>query len=164
MEKPCANITNCGLDFCPNNNKCLKHLASLTMHERVAAYGIRYKNFKIIKHYLYCEKADKLSLGVAPCFGCNIKCRHVIKVSANRGISRILRQKVYDRDGNKCIVCGGVEKLTIDHLVPIMRGGSNKEYNLATMCLSCNNEKGGKMIQKYVELAAMQKSILSKRV
>lgn len=38
----------------------------------------------------------------------------------------------------KCIWCGATEKLNLDHIIPIMDGGSNKITNAQTLCHPCN--------------------------
>lgn len=57
------------------------------------------------------------------------------------------RQKVYERDGYKCVACGedDIEKLTLDHKIPRSKGGSNRFENLQTMCGDCNSRKGNKL-------------------
>lgn len=52
-----------------------------------------------------------------------------------------IRKFIFDRDGNKCLNCGSLESLTIDHIQPINRGGENKLGNLQTLCHSCNSSK-----------------------
>lgn len=59
---------------------------------------------------------------------------------------RIHREDVYKRDGHKCVYCGRKDLLTLDHLVPISKGGDRfAEDNLVTACLYCNNAKGDMM-------------------
>lgn len=60
-----------------------------------------------------------------------------------RNVSYAKRMRVYERDGHKCRYCGTPERLTIDHIIPIVAGGSNQESNLQTLCEPCNWEKGG---------------------
>ena len=43
--------------------------------------------------------------------------------------------------------------MTLDHLIPIDKGGTNDEWNLATMCEKCNCEKGNKIIDEFARLA-----------
>lgn len=57
-----------------------------------------------------------------------------------------LRKRIFIRDGYKCVICDSTEKLTIDHIMPKSKGGSNKEDNLQTMCSRCNGVKGDKRI------------------
>ena len=49
------------------------------------------------------------------------------------------------RDGYSCQVCGADENLTIDHLIPISKGGTDDLDNLLTMCGRCNFSKGAKI-------------------
>ena len=56
-----------------------------------------------------------------------------------------LRDRIFARDGHRCVYCGGVfspEQLSLDHVQPRMRGGDNSEGNLVTACLACNARKG----------------------
>jgi 5-methylcytosine-specific restriction endonuclease McrA len=55
------------------------------------------------------------------------------------------RRRIYDRDGWRCVACGTSENLTLDHVVPRSRGGSDADSNLQTMCRSCNQDKADKM-------------------
>lgn len=40
---------------------------------------------------------------------------------------------------------------TVEHIVPLSRGGSNDISNLMLMCKSCNSQKGNKLPSEYVE-------------
>jgi len=44
-----------------------------------------------------------------------------------------------------CVACGGRNKITMDHVVPISRGGRHSEGNLQPLCLSCNSGKCNKL-------------------
>lgn len=55
-----------------------------------------------------------------------------------------LRQAVFERNGFKCLHCGTPTNLTIDHIIPLFKGGTNDEFNLQTLCRSCNSKKGTK--------------------
>lgn len=54
------------------------------------------------------------------------------------------RSTVYERDGNKCVYCHSTENLCLDHLVPLIRGGTNALSNLVTACKACNSGKSGR--------------------
>jgi len=53
-----------------------------------------------------------------------------------------LRKMIFKRDGNCCKYCGSKENLSIDHIKPVLVGGSNDISNLQTLCKSCNSRKG----------------------
>jgi len=51
----------------------------------------------------------------------------------------------------KCVLCGESElnvKLTIDHIIPISRGGTNYISNIQPLCGSCNSKKHNKLPTK----------------
>jgi 5-methylcytosine-specific restriction endonuclease McrA len=50
------------------------------------------------------------------------------------------------RYGNKCLACGSEGPLTVDHVIPISKGGTNDITNLQPLCLSCNLHKHEKTI------------------
>lgn len=63
-------------------------------------------------------------------------------LKGQNNISKALRQKIYKKGGNKCVYCGSVNDLTIDHKIPPIRGGSELgEDNLQTCCRICNADK-----------------------
>ena len=45
---------------------------------------------------------------------------------------------------DSCVICRSKEKLEIDHIVPLSRGGTNDISNLQIMCSSCNKKKRNK--------------------
>ena len=57
---------------------------------------------------------------------------------------KVNRARIYKRDGHKCVYCGNHKNLTIDHVLPKSRGGTNRWTNLVTCCGSCNRKKGDK--------------------
>jgi hypothetical protein len=53
-----------------------------------------------------------------------------------------LRWEVWERDNFTCQQCGSRRHLTIDHIIPISKGGQTVKENLQTLCSSCNSKKG----------------------
>ena len=62
-------------------------------------------------------------------------------------ISERLRNKIFARDGKKCIQCQSTDNLTIDHIKPFSKGGETTEDNLQTLCKKCNLQKGAKWLK-----------------
>lgn len=54
--------------------------------------------------------------------------------------SKSQRDAIKQRDG-KCYECDSTENLTVDHIIPLSRGGYDIVENLRTLCLSCNKRK-----------------------
>lgn len=52
------------------------------------------------------------------------------------------RKRVFERDGYRCVFCGGWEDLTVDHIHPESLGGPSTFDNLQTACRPCNSAKG----------------------
>ncbi|MDG4708395.1 HNH endonuclease [Enterobacter hormaechei] len=61
-----------------------------------------------------------------------------------KSISAAVKLKIFQRDGFRCKHCGTSEALTIVHIQPVSKGGSNQDENLQTLCASCNSRKGVK--------------------
>ena len=58
-------------------------------------------------------------------------------------LSKSLKRKIKARDG-RCVWCGSVERLEVDHIVRYVDGGGNAESNLQTLCHKCHTSKGGR--------------------
>ena len=55
-----------------------------------------------------------------------------------------VRKYVFERDRYCCQSCGRTHEqteLTIDHIIPLAKGGSNDISNLQTLCRRCNTRK-----------------------
>ncbi len=57
-------------------------------------------------------------------------------------LSASKKLKVFRRDGFKCAICRSGHDLTVDHIIPRFKGGSDDEKNLQTLCKECNIRKG----------------------
>jgi hypothetical protein len=60
---------------------------------------------------------------------------------AVRLIPQDVKDKVWNRDGGKCVKCGGNERLDYDHIIPFSKGGSNTYRNIQLLCEKCNRKK-----------------------
>lgn len=58
------------------------------------------------------------------------------------------RKNIFLRDGGRCMYCGQrfiPQELTLDHIVPRSRGGSNAWDNLVACCQKDNHRKGDRL-------------------
>lgn len=58
-----------------------------------------------------------------------------------------------DRTGNICVACKASTKLTKDHIVPIIDGGTDGIENLQPLCSPCNSIKSASSTN-YLKLAS----------
>lgn len=65
---------------------------------------------------------------------------------------RRIRARVYERDGYQCVYCGSASCLTLDHVLPMVRGGGFTFDNLVTACQQCNKARGGELWSGPVQL------------
>lgn len=67
-------------------------------------------------------------------------------------ISGAVQQKVWARDKFRCLYCGkrmGDTQLTVDHFVPLERGGGHDISNYVSACRACNKRKGSILPEEY---------------
>lgn len=58
---------------------------------------------------------------------------------------------IIERDSSTCYLCGQVlapDKITIDHVIPLVRGGSHTADNLRVACRPCNSRKNGRLLSE----------------
>ncbi len=60
-------------------------------------------------------------------------------------IPQDIMDKVWNRDGGRCVKCGSQEHLEFDHIIPFSKGGANTYRNLQILCKKCNIEKSDKI-------------------
>lgn len=56
----------------------------------------------------------------------------------------VTRREVLRRDHHTCQYCGSTHNLTLDHVVPLSKGGSHSWDNVVTACERCNQRKGNR--------------------
>lgn len=66
----------------------------------------------------------------------------------------MMRKMLFERDGTCCAYCNAplsLKTATIDHVIPVSRGGSRWSLaNMALACHACNNEKGDRGLMEYL--------------
>jgi len=58
-----------------------------------------------------------------------------------RDNSEKFRLELYKKYGYRCIRCNSTKELSIDHILPIAKGGTTVMKNLQILCQTCNTEK-----------------------
>ena len=55
------------------------------------------------------------------------------------------RQSIKEKWDYQCAYCGSEENLTLDHITPRSKGGSDRVTNVLCACRECNKSKGHQM-------------------
>lgn len=70
-------------------------------------------------------------------------------------ISKKVKDRVWERDGGKCIICGNHQAMPNSHFIRRSQGGLGIEENIVTMCLLCHSmyDQGSdrRTIEAYTE-------------
>ena len=89
-----------------------------------------------------------------------MKDRFTRKSSVERNrIRKSKRQAVYERDNFTCQFCGNAlpsEKLTIDHIIPLSKGGVDEITNYVTACFECNQKKVDMPMGDFAKVIAIE--------
>ncbi|MCB1711518.1 MAG: HNH endonuclease [Candidatus Riesia sp.] len=79
------------------------------------------------------------------------------KWNGSNWIRKEKRLAIYLRDETSCVYCMSRVRLTLDHIVPRKRGGSNRSTNLVTSCLSCNSKRKDQPIAMFADKEAFKR-------
>ena len=60
--------------------------------------------------------------------------------------SKAVRIETIKRDCYECQFCGSKDRLEVDHIIPVSRGGNDEMSNLITLCKACNIAKGTRIL------------------
>jgi 5-methylcytosine-specific restriction endonuclease McrA len=58
-------------------------------------------------------------------------------------------EELYTNPDKKCRYCNNTESLSVEHILPLSKGGTHTEDNVDLACLSCNIRKGNKTEEEY---------------
>lgn len=68
--------------------------------------------------------------------------------------SQEVRKMIYDKAGGRCALCGRkitLSEMTLDHIVPLDRGGEDSVRNLQSTCRVCNHFKANIRPEDFME-------------
>lgn len=79
----------------------------------------------------------------------------VVEKSEHISFNKTTRKQVYRKSEGHCMLCGkfvDYEDFTVDHIVPLAKGGTNDISNLQCTCKRCNTIKQDIMPDELVEV------------
>jgi hypothetical protein len=65
-----------------------------------------------------------------------------LRTTSSSEAKRLWRKEIKEKWENQCAYCGSKENLTIDHIIPQSKGGTDFTKNVVCCCHSCNQSKG----------------------
>lgn len=80
------------------------------------------------------------------------------KKRAGGAVTKAEWQQLCDFYGNQCLCCGSHESLSVDHVIPLSKGGAHSIENIQPLCGSCNSRKHNKHID-YRSVQQRQKGV-----
>lgn len=73
--------------------------------------------------------------------------RRLRRISENGGdLNDYEWERILRRYDHRCVACGRKGDITMDHIVPIAKGGRHSAENMQPLCRSCNSSKGSSII------------------
>jgi len=153
------------------------YLNSRKKYHKSKKYIVRYKenllnnkkNYYNI-YYDYCKFCNKLFVYSNSLPKTNLCIKHRNKNNSPKERCRIFNTKyeiinkneIFIRDkyicsycNNKCVtnpkLSNSKRYITIDHIIPISKGGNHTIDNLTTACRSCNSKKSNKLLTKSIK-------------
>lgn len=67
--------------------------------------------------------------------------RRALESKAEGSFTKEEWKNLCDKYGNRCLKCGKEGKMSVDHVVPLSKGGSNWITNIQPLCFPCNASK-----------------------
>jgi HNH endonuclease len=112
----------------------------LFISERLAWGSERAEVVLRVKKAVYDEEAELSSLRTAVA---NVEAAIEFQKSGPKRnpIPEDVKLLVWARDGGHCVRCGSDQELHFDHIIPVVKGGSNSAENVQILCQTCNLKK-----------------------
>jgi len=65
------------------------------------------------------------------------------------GVFKISQKEILNIIRSSCVACGSYDKITMDHIIPLSRGGRHSIGNLQPLCFSCNASKSNRFMTEW---------------
>lgn len=123
-------------DFNPIKVISVRKAIKLISRNKVEGIGSKYIKVKTIVKEIVVPRVLRLL--------------NYIKLNYRRTVN-YSRKMIYERDMYICQYCSAKltnKNISLDHVIPISKGGKNTFENLVTSCKKCNHRKGPKLMDE----------------
>jgi len=69
-----------------------------------------------------------------------------LQLKNGKGVKKKEKEEVFKNYNHRCASCGSENNLTLDHIIPLSKGGKHEIDNLQVLCRDCNFKKSDKVI------------------
>lgn len=70
-------------------------------------------------------------------------------IERGNGVYEVSDRELRRIYASPCAKCGSTHKVTLDHVIPVVRGGRHSIGNLQPLCLTCNSSKNSKTMAEW---------------
>lgn len=119
-----------------------RQYANNVEHRRAVKNAWRLENPEAIKTYLKRYRVQHLPKMAEKAHKYRARKR-------SNGVYQVSEKELIKLYSSPCIACGTTERVTVDHIIPIARGGRHSIGNLQPLCLSCNSSKNAKTMAEW---------------
>ena len=166
-ERPCAY---CGKLFTPKRRDTRYCYGGWCAQAAYLARKLAGEAPRMVEHVIQCgECGEEFTARHPSARWCSSRCqmRHRSRESSRRrgtgtGAVPYTDREIFERDGWRCYLCGKTVKhttartdpggATIDHVVPLSRGGADVPDNVATAHWRCNREKRARLVDYQLRI------------
>jgi 5-methylcytosine-specific restriction endonuclease McrA len=111
-------------------------------HLSIKAKQYREKNKEKIKE----KSKDYYKKNKEKFFWHNAKRRSILRKASIYTITKKEKKRILM---SSCFACFTTENITIDHVIPLSRGGGHRIGNLIPLCMACNRSKKNKTLTEW---------------
>jgi hypothetical protein len=97
------------------------------------------------------QKRNKDWYAKNPEKACSSTHRRRAKLKEN-GVFEISQKDLKRIYNSPCFYCGSNKNITLDHVIPIIKGGVHSIGNAISLCLSCNSSKRDKLLIEWLNI------------
>lgn len=103
-----------------------------------------------------CKNKNSLTVDLAIRVETARRRRARLLAASSPGVSASDWVRLKNRHGHRCFYCREQANLTMDHVVPLSRGGAHSIGNILPACLSCNSSKRDRLIVEWIRIRPAQ--------